>query len=148
MTTDLFDPADPVDDEGRPQGPAPDSDHAHTLGQSVRRAGMGSIFDDPAQRPNRSSTAVKIARDRQLRDRDTAQARRLAVLAEDAEVYADDQARQRVREDLTRGRTPALADQVRAGRAVRRDPNTPRRSTAQQHAAAALARRQWQPTDR
>lgn len=72
-------PADPVDDEGRPQGPAPDSDHAHTLGQSVRRAGMGSIFDDPAQRPNRSSTAVKIARDRQLRDRDTAQARRAAA---------------------------------------------------------------------
>jgi hypothetical protein len=102
-----------------------------------------NVFGDlgPSHHPDDRSTAARIGREYRHRTVEAAQAQRLAILTEDAEVYADEQAHQRVRDDLAHGREPAKGDQIRAARAVARDPNRPRRSTAEQLAAPVMSRR-------
>jgi hypothetical protein len=104
-------------------------------------------FQDQPPEPGPRSSAARHAKRRQANDAAAAQAHRLDLLSADAETYADDQARQRVRDDLTHGRTPSQSDQIRAARAVRRDPTRPRQSSAERHAAQALGRRQYLPID-
>jgi hypothetical protein len=102
---------------------------------------MPTFQDQPAEPGPRSSAAHHASR-RRANDQEAAQARRLALLRADNEVYLDTQARERVNQALARGRTPSEADQIRAARAVRRDPTTPKPSSAEQLAAPSLGLRQ------
>jgi hypothetical protein len=127
----------------------PYEDHEHN--DSRRRALVETFGSDilvglaTDPEPGTGTTAQAIAQDHYDSLRRAREQEQLAALAADAEVYADDQTRQQVRDAMVQGRPVAASDLDAAERALRRDPNRPRASSA--HRLIAQARRMREQGD-